>query len=126
MHRGQHRCGRAQADRSIGVVGMHTDITKALEEFGIKITTFQFGEHKTDSYPTTPLSKEAAARFQAIIDTTGEMFVDLVPARRDLAPSAVRRTEAGCFLGQAGVEAGLADAVMSPQDAFVSLLDEID
>ena len=110
---------------SIGVVMLHDDITKALDEFGIKVTTFQFGERKTDSYPTTPLTEEARKAFQSDVDTLGEMFVDLVARARDLKPAAVGNTEAACFLGQAGVDVGLADAVMSPQAAFAALLDEI-
>jgi signal peptide peptidase SppA len=111
---------------SIGVVMMHVDITSALEKLGVKVTTIQYGARKTDSYPTTPLSDEALARFQAEIDVLGEMFVDLVARARGLKPDAIRKTEAACFLGQAGVDAGLADAVMPPQDAFAALVDEID
>ena len=111
---------------SIGVVMMHVDITKGLEEIGVKVTTIQYGARKTDHYPTTPLSDEARARFQAEVDVLGEMFVDLVSRARGLKPDAVRKTEAACFLGQAGVDIGLADAVMPPQDAFAALVDEID
>ena len=110
---------------SIGVVAMHTDITGALEKFGIKVTTIQYGARKTDSYPTTPLSDSARERFQSDIDLMGEMFVDLVARNRGLAASKVRATQAGCFLGESGVTAGLADEVLSPDEAFVSLREAI-
>jgi signal peptide peptidase SppA len=110
---------------SIGVITMHVDMTKMLEQFGIKVSTIQFGERKSDSYPTTPLSDEARARFQADIDVMGEMFVDLVARNRGLAASKVRATEAGCFLGAAGVDQGLADGVMPPDEAFLSIVKEI-
>ncbi len=110
---------------SIGVISMHVDITAALEKFGIKVTTIQFGARKSDSYPTTPLSDEARERFQADIDLMGEMFVDLVARNRGMAASKVRGTQAGCFLGELGVTAGLADEVLSPDEAFVSLREEI-
>lgn len=110
---------------SIGVVTMHVDITKALDEFGIKVTTIQFGARKTDSYPTTPLSSDAQKRFQADIDAIGEMFVDLVARCRDIPAAAVRKMEAGTFLGEAGVEQKLADAVLSPSEAFAALLADI-
>ena len=110
---------------SIGVISMHVDITAALEKFGIKVTTIQFGERKSDSYPTTPLSDVARERFQSDVDLMGEMFVDLVARNRGLAASKVRATQAGCFLGAAGVTAGLADEVLSPDEAFVSLREEI-
>jgi signal peptide peptidase SppA len=110
---------------SIGVITMHVDITAALEKFGIKVTTIQFGDFKSDSYPTTPMSEGALKRFQADINEMGEMFVDLVARNRDLAASKVRGMQAGCFLGGGGVTAGLADEVLSPDEAFVSLREEI-
>jgi len=110
---------------SIGVVTMHLDITQALEKIGLKITTVQFGARKTDFYPTTPLSDAARDRMQAEIDALGEMFVDLVARNRDLSKDAVRKTEAATFLGQAGVTTGLADAILSPAEAFAALLGEL-
>jgi signal peptide peptidase SppA len=110
---------------SIGVVAMHVDITGALDKFGIKVSTIQYGARKTDTYPTTPLSDAARGRFQAEIDQLGEMFVEIVARNRDISAASVRKTEAGTFLGEAGVEQKLADAVMSPQEAFAALLDEI-
>ena len=110
---------------SIGVVGMHVDITGALEQAGIKVTTFQFGDQKTDSYPTTTMSEEAAKRFQADIDAMGELFVATVARNRDIPADRVRATQAGTFLGQRGVDAGLADAVMGAEAAFRELLDTI-
>ncbi|MEG3347586.1 S49 family peptidase [Novacetimonas sp. GS1] len=110
---------------SIGVVGMHVDITGALEQAGIKITTFQFGDQKTDSYPTTTMSEEAAKRFQADIDAMGELFVATVARNRDIPADRVRATQAGTFLGQTGVDAGLADTVMGAEAAFRELLDTI-
>jgi ClpP class serine protease len=110
---------------SIGVVTMHVDITGAMEKFGVKVTTIQFGARKTDFYPTTPLSDAARDRMQAEVNELGEMFVEMVARNRDISTAAVRKTEAATFLGTAGVEQKLADAVMSPQDAFDALLEEI-
>jgi signal peptide peptidase SppA len=110
---------------SIGVISMHVDITAALEKFGIKVSTIQFGDRKSDNYPTTPLSDVARDRFQADVDLMGEMFVDLVARNRKLAASKVRGTQAGCFLGALGVTAGLADEVLSPDEAFLKLVDTV-
>jgi len=104
---------------SIGVVGMHVDITDMLDKEGIRVTTFQYGAYKTDGYPTTKLSDEAASRFQADIDVMGELFVNTVARNRSLPADQVRATQAGTFLGQLGVDAGLADAVMSADAAFL-------
>jgi ClpP class serine protease len=101
------------------------DITGMLDKFGVKVTTIQFGDRKSDSYPTTPLSDDARQRMQADVDTMGEMFVNMVARNRGLSPDKVRKTEAGCFLGASGIEQGLVDAVMAPDEAFLTLLETI-
>jgi ClpP class serine protease len=100
------------------VIALRLDITRALEEMGIKITTLQFGEQKTDTYPTTPLSNDARDRLQADIDALGIQFVDLVARNRGMRGDDIRDMEAATFLGSAGVESGLADAVASPEEAL--------
>lgn len=107
---------------SIGVVTIHMDITAALESDGIKATTFQFGDRKTDLYPTTPLSEEARDAIQADIDQLGKLFVATVARNRGLKPDDVKAMQAQTYLGQSCVDAGLADAVMSRADAFTDLL----
>ena len=52
----------------------------------------------------------------------GELFVETVARNRGLSVDVVRATEAGTFLGAKGVEAGLADTVMSPDAAFRELI----
>lgn len=110
---------------SIGVVAAHVDFSKALSSAGLNVTFFQYGARKTDGASEKPLSDEALTRFQADIDTLGEMFVDLVARNRDIAASKIRAMEAGTFLGAAGVRSGLADAVMAPDAAFRALLASI-
>ncbi|MCJ2067762.1 S49 family peptidase [Methylobacterium sp. J-030] len=110
---------------SIGVITMHLDVTAALEQAGLKVTTVQFGDRKSDSYPTTVLSDDARKRMQADIDSLGKMFVALVARNRDLNPDAVRATEAGTFLGAAAVKAGLSDAVLTPDAAFAALVETL-
>ena len=62
---------------------------------------------------------------QAEVDQLGEMFVSMVSRNRKISAERVRNTEAGTFLGEAGVDAGLADVVASPQEAFAALLEVI-
>ena len=110
---------------SIGVVCCHTDWSKALSGAGVKVTFIQYGARKTDGAPEKPLDDEALGRFQADIDRIGELFVDTVARNRDIPASKVRGTQAGTYLGRAGVSLGLADAVMAPDAAFRGLLDSI-
>lgn len=108
---------------SVGVITMHIDITKMLDEAGIKVTTVQYGDRKSDSYPTTPLSDEARERLQADVDELGELFVATVARNRGIKRSAVRNTEAGCFMGESAINVGFADAVMSIDQAVVEFID---
>lgn len=110
---------------SIGVICMHVDWSRALDSAGLKVTFIQYGDRKADGHPEIPLSKEALARFQADINTMGELFVETVARNRNIAASKVRDTEAATYLGSAGVELGLADAVAAPDAAFRALLAEL-
>jgi signal peptide peptidase SppA len=110
---------------SIGVIALRVDVTGMLEQAGMKVTTIKFGSRKDDSYPTTTLSDEALGRMQQQIDVMGEMFVELVARNRKTTPDKIRETEAGTFLGAAGVENGLADMVLAPDAAFVALMESI-
>lgn len=107
---------------SIGVIALHADFSRMLDEAGVTVTILQHGARKSDGNPYRPLSAGARARFQADIDAMGELFVDTVARNRGLAPAAVRRTEAGWFRGEEGVRLGLADAVMAPDAAFADLV----
>ena len=84
-----------------------------------------YGDRKVDGHSEIPLSTEALKRFQADIDEMGELFVSTVARNRKLSVQAVRDTQAATFLGQAGVDVGFADAVASPDEAFLSLLNEL-
>jgi signal peptide peptidase SppA len=111
---------------SVGVICMHVDFSKALTSSGIAVTMIHYGARKADGHSEIPLTKEALERFQSDIDAMGELFVDTVARNRGLATAKVRSTEATTFLGAAGVQVGFADAVMAPDQAFRSLLSELD
>ncbi len=110
---------------SVGVIYMHVDMSQALSKAGIEVTFIHYGAKKADGADSKPLSKSALARFQADVDTMGELFVETVARNRSISTAKVRDTEAGTFLGAAGVDIGFADAVMAPDEAFASLLDEL-
>jgi signal peptide peptidase SppA len=107
---------------SIGIIVLHTDFSGMLDQAGVKITTITFGAQKADGLPTAPLSPGARKRVQAQIDALGEMFVAQVARNRGMSRVRVRDTEAAVFLGADGVRAGLADEVLSPDEAFLALL----
>jgi ClpP class serine protease len=110
---------------SIGVITMHVDWSAAIDKAGLKVTIVKRGDKKADGRPEVPLSDSAEADMLADIDAMGELFEDTVARNRGLAASRVRGFQAGTFLGDLGVRAGLADAVMAPDAAFRDLLKEL-
>ncbi|MDD2794371.1 S49 family peptidase [Acidocella sp.] len=109
---------------SIGVVCMHVDYSKAIEQAGITVTLIQYGEHKTDGNEYMPLGA-AQKQIQNEVNEVGEMFVSTVARNRNVSVSRIRSTQAACFMGQDGVAAGLADAVMPPDAAFRQLVQQL-
>lgn len=110
---------------SVGVICMHVDFSAALEKAGIAVTLIRYGARKADGNQFEPLSDPAMARFQADIDGMGELFVATVARNRGLPLGQVRATEAGTYLGAAGVDIGFADAVRAPDEAFRELLAQL-
>lgn len=110
---------------SIGVIWMHVDWSKALTQSGLNVSILTFGDFKADGHPEIPLSDDARARFQADIDTMGKLFADTVARNRGMTASAVVAMQAGTFLGESGVAAGLADFVLSPDAAYRKLIDQL-
>lgn len=111
---------------SIGVIAMHVDLSQALAKEGIKVTFVTHGERKADGHPEVPLSDSALARMQEEVSAMGELFIDVVAAnRKGLKADAIRAMQAGCFMGAAGVEQGLADVVQAPDAAFRDLVRQI-
>lgn len=107
---------------SVGVICMHVDMSKALGSAGVNVTIIHYGDKKANGSDVRPLSSEALADIQSDVDEMGELFVDTVARNRGLSARAVRSTQAGTFMGSAGVKVGFADAVMAPDAAFRALL----
>ncbi|MGF6968126.1 signal peptide peptidase SppA [Paraburkholderia sp. WC7.3g] len=110
---------------SVGVIVAHVDFSNALSDAGLTVTLITYGERKADGSEYRPLSDEAYMRIKADVDSVGELFVTTVARNRGLTVAQVRDTQAATFLGAASVETGFADAVMSPDAAFLALLDSL-
>lgn len=112
---------------SIGIICMHVDMSEALTKAGLKVTfiTSAGADRKTDGHAEIPLTEDALAAIKVEIDAMGEIFADSVARARGLTKDSVLDLKAGTFMGAAGVTAGLADAVMAPEQAFAALLAEV-
>jgi capsid assembly protease len=75
---------------SIGVFTYHVDYSAQLEQDGVKVTFVSAGKYKTEANPYQPLSDEAQAHLQSLIDDAYGLFVSDVAKGRGVTPATVR------------------------------------
>lgn len=103
---------------SVGVIAVHTEASRALDQAGITVTVMRYGEKKARANDVEPLREQDLADLQAEIDSIGEEFVALVARNRGIDAQDVRDQQAATFMGEHGVDHGLADIVASPDSAL--------
>jgi len=98
---------------SIGVIGAHTDESKAMEAAGLAITLISAGKFKTEGNPYEPLGVNARAAMQHRVDQYYGQFVKAVASNRGVSQTAVRAGYGqGRMLGAAeAMRAGMIDHV---------------
>jgi signal peptide peptidase SppA len=106
---------------SIGVVAAHVDQSGADAKAGLAWTFIHAGARKLDGNPHEPLSDPARTAIQADVDALYGELVSLVARSRNLAPEAVRGTEAAIYRGRAGISAGLADRIGTVETALADM-----
>jgi signal peptide peptidase SppA len=74
---------------SVGVYTIHEDLSKALDQLGVKLTYISAGKFKVDGNDAEPLSDTARAHMQSIVDAMYTRFVGDVALGRGLTPAAV-------------------------------------
>jgi capsid assembly protease len=75
---------------SIGCYTLHADLSKMLEDFGVKVTLIQYGEHKTEGNQFEPLSEDAHAELQSTVNYYGIEFDKAVAAGRGVSMADVK------------------------------------
>lgn len=106
---------------SIGVLFTRPDISDLNTRNGIRTFFIASGARKADGHPELPMSDAELANSQAIVDSMGDVFFELVSQGRGLRPIAVEQLQARVFHGDSAVSAGLADAVGSLTDVLASV-----
>lgn len=96
---------------SVGVVFMHVDRSQAAAKAGVVETAIYAGANKT--LGLGPLTTEARASIQSMVDTFYARFLETVELGRGdrTTAEAARATEANIYVGQAAIDAGLADRI---------------
>lgn len=111
---------------SIGVVAMHMDMSKMLNEWGIKITMIHSGDHKVDGNPYEPLPAAVKADIQKGTDKSRKAFVSLVARNRGLDEKVIFDTQAATFRTDDALSLGLIDMIATPQAALQSYIDDVE
>jgi ClpP class serine protease len=96
---------------SIGCMSWHVDYSGANALAGQVVTYFSAPAGKVAGNPDEPLSDLARARRQATVDEYGATFAVAVAAARGLTTEGVLAFDGAIFVGQAAVDAGLADGL---------------
>jgi signal peptide peptidase SppA len=110
---------------SIGVVGVHLEISKAAEAIGYTFTVIRAGREKAFGNSYEPLSSEALASIQARFDGLYALFVQGVAANRGLdAAQTGTWAEGKVFLAQAALEAGLIDRIQNRDEFLASIRED--
>lgn len=97
---------------SIGVIGMHVDVSAQDEMLGEKVTLITAGTGKEDGNEHLPLSDRARADMQSMADDYYALFVEAVAKGRGVKAAQVTRSwKAQVYTAKKAVQAGLADRV---------------
>ena len=98
---------------SIGVYGAHMDISKMMEDAGVKVTLVSAGAFKTEGNPYEPLSDTARTAMQEMVDDYYGMFIKAVARGRNTKVDDVRNGfgQGRVVTAQNAVKMGMADRV---------------
>lgn len=111
---------------SVGALSLHYDVTKRMENDGLAVTVLRAGLHKAEGDPYTPLADDVRDRMLADLAELRVLFAAEVATGRGLSLEEVLDTEAATFGASQSVELGLADAVMTPDDALAQFITDLD
>jgi len=108
---------------SIGVMGVHDDVSAALEKIGVKKTLIKAGKYKGEGAPFLPLSEEAIAHRQKQVDAYYDAFVRAVARNRNVSLSAVRDGfgQGRMVMASEAVSQGMADSIATLEETIARL-----
>ena len=107
---------------SIGVVVVHMEMSKRLEDMGITTTIIRSKPGKMEGNGYETLSEEARARIQERVDEFDSQFASLVARNRGMDVEAVHATGALTFMPQQAIDNGLADEIGDLDDALTAFV----
>lgn len=110
---------------SVGVITMHVDMSKLLNDFGVKVTLIYEAEHKADGNPFEPLPDSVRAEVQSRIHNSYEKFVAVAAENLKIDPKVIRDTKSRTYSAEDALKLGLIHAIESPSAAAQAFFDEL-
>lgn len=110
---------------SIGVIMAHIDMSKMLDDFGVKVTLIYEGEHKADGNPFEALPADVKKNYEASIHRSFERFCAHVADARGLDVKKVRAFQSQSFDAEDAKSNGLIDAITTPAEAIEAFSGEL-
>jgi len=100
---------------SLGVYMVHTDLSAKNEELGEKVSYISAGKYKTEMASEAPLSDEARAYYQGLVDEIYGGFVADVARFRKTSQANVRENygQGRMLKAEAALECGMVDRIES-------------
>ena len=97
---------------SIGVIFQWAEVTRLLDNLGVKMEEIKSSELKAEPNMFKPLSEKARQVTQAMVDDSYKWFVDLVEERRKLTgEEATRLSDGRVYTGRQAISNKLIDAI---------------
>jgi protease-4 len=97
---------------SIGVIFQWAEVTRLLDNLGVKMEEIKSSDLKAEPNMFKPLSEKARQVTQAMVDDSYKWFVDLVEERRKLTrEDATRLSDGRVYTGRQAIENKLIDAI---------------
>lgn len=106
---------------SIGVIAQHMDQSEWNKKTGLSFTPVFAGARKNDFSPHQPLSEKALEVLNQIVQDGYTLFTATVARNRNMSINAVRDTEAGLYMGDKAIAAGLADGIKTWDQAVEAI-----
>jgi signal peptide peptidase SppA len=105
---------------SIGVMGIHDDVSAALEKLGVKKTLIKAGKYKGEGAPFQPLSEEAIAHRQSQVDAYYDKFVRAVARNRNVSLASVKDGfgQGRMVMAEQAVAQGMADKIATLEETL--------
>lgn len=109
---------------SIGIIMVHMEKSKMLEDMGVKATVIRAGAEKALASPYEPLSDKAKENLQAQAAELYDIFIKQVAESRGVSVTTAdtKFGQGREFLGKAALAAGLVDKVGTYEDAFAKAM----